>query len=103
MPGLPSDPNLVRRLRFALRLSWNLTKIDPFAAVERWPRDGIPQNPRAWLVSTGRFTAIDTMRRRARYDASLADLADRLDAAAAANPDADEESVEDDRLRLAFT
>jgi RNA polymerase sigma-70 factor (ECF subfamily) len=73
------------------------------AAVEGWPRDGIPQNPRAWLVSTGRFKAIDTMRRRARYDASLADLADRLDAAYAAIPDADEEGVEDDRLRLIFT
>ena len=46
---------------------------DAFAvAVERWPRDGVPANPRAWLVSTGRFKAIDGMRRRARFDASLA-------------------------------
>jgi len=48
------------------------------AAVERWPDDGVPANPRAWLVSTGRFKAIDQLRRRARFDASLASLADRL-------------------------
>ena len=41
------------------------------AAVEQWPRDGLPDNPRAWLVSTGRFKAIDGMRRRARHDASF--------------------------------
>src|SRR3989454_8428738 len=41
------------------------------AAVERWPRDGLPANPRAWLVSAGRFKAIDGLRRRARFDASL--------------------------------
>ena len=50
------------------------------AAVEQWPRDGVPANPRAWLVSAGRFKAIDAMRRRARFDASLAELAERLDA-----------------------
>ena len=50
------------------------------AAVEQWPRDGIPANPRAWLVSAGRFKAIDAMRRRARFDASLAELAERLEA-----------------------
>jgi RNA polymerase sigma-70 factor (ECF subfamily) len=72
------------------------------AAIERWPRDGIPANPRAWLVSTGRFKAIDTMRRRARFDASLTELAERLDAAAA-EPPVDDEGVEDDRLRLIFT
>ena len=49
------------------------------AAVERWPRDGVPANPRAWLVSTGRFKAIDGLRRRARFDAALVELADRLD------------------------
>ena len=49
------------------------------AAVEQWPRDGTPANPRAWLVSTGRFKAIDSLRRRARFDASLAELASRLD------------------------
>ena len=50
------------------------------AAVEHWPRDGVPANPRAWLVSAGRFKAIDGLRRRARFDASLAELAERLDA-----------------------
>src|SRR5213592_198611 len=49
------------------------------AAVEHWPREGMPANPRAWLVSTGRFKAIDAMRRRARFDATLAELATRLD------------------------
>jgi RNA polymerase sigma-70 factor, ECF subfamily len=73
------------------------------AALEQWPRDGIPANPRAWLVSAGRFKAIDGIRRRSRFDA-LDDVGDRaevgvLDAAAWA----DEESVEDDRLRLIFT
>src|SRR5687767_15914001 len=52
---------------------------DAFAvAVEQWSRDGIPNNPRAWLVSTGRFKAIDGMRRRARFDASLTELAKPL-------------------------
>jgi RNA polymerase sigma-70 factor (ECF subfamily) len=73
------------------------------AAVEQWPRDGIPQNPRTWLVSTGRFTAIDTLRRRARFDASLGELARRLEGEAASPGDGTEESVEDDRLRLIFT
>src|SRR5437762_590078 len=74
------------------------------AAVERWPRDGVPANPRAWLVSAGRFKAIDAMRRRARFDASLGELAERFgtvtsDAAAGI----DDEGIEDDRLRLIFT
>src|SRR5437899_3726276 len=50
------------------------------SAMEQWPRDGLPSNPRAWLVSAGRFKAIDAMRRRVRFDASLAELAERLDA-----------------------
>src|SRR5688572_6132557 len=74
------------------------------SAVEQWARDGVPQNPRAWLVSAGRFKAIDAMRRRARFDASLADLAERLDAdARGAVEPRDDEGVEDDRLRLIFT
>jgi RNA polymerase sigma-70 factor (ECF subfamily) len=73
------------------------------AAVERWPRDGVPANPRAWLVSAGRFKAIDGLRRRARFDASLAELAERLDAGTNEAGGRDEEGVEDDRLRLIFT
>jgi RNA polymerase sigma-70 factor, ECF subfamily len=73
------------------------------AAVERWPRDGVPANPRAWLVSAGRFKAIDAMRRRARFDASLTELAARLDAEPADAAAWDDAGVEDDRLRLIFT
>jgi RNA polymerase sigma-70 factor (ECF subfamily) len=72
------------------------------AAVEQWPRDGLPANPRAWLISTGRFRAVDALRRRARFDASLTQLANRLDEVARANAARDEE-LEDDRLRLIFT
>jgi RNA polymerase sigma-70 factor (ECF subfamily) len=73
------------------------------AAVEQWPRDGTPANPRAWLVSAGRFKAIDSLRRRARFDASLGDLAERLDADAQDALRRESEEVEDDRLRLIFT
>ena len=73
------------------------------AAVEQWPRDGPPANPRAWLVSAGRFKAIDGMRRRAGFDASLTELAARLDAGASDAAEWDGEGVEDDRLRLIFT
>ncbi len=73
------------------------------AAVERWPRDGVPENPRAWLVSAGRFKGIDALRRRARFDASLPELATRLDDATAGAEAGKDESVEDDRLRLIFT
>ena len=74
------------------------------AAVEQWPRDGMPANPRAWLVSAGRFKAIDGMRRRARFDASVPEVTERLhgpgdDPAAVL----DEQDVGDDRLRLIFT
>jgi len=73
------------------------------AAVERWPRDGTPANPRAWLVSAGRFKAIDRLRRRTRFDAARAELAERLDADASDATEWDDEGVEDDRLRLIFT
>jgi len=73
------------------------------AAVERWPHDGVPANPRAWLVSTGRFKAIDGLRRRSRFDAALVELADRLGAVSEPDMIPDEESIEDDRLRLIFT
>jgi RNA polymerase sigma-70 factor (ECF subfamily) len=72
------------------------------AALEQWPRDGIPANPRAWLVSAGRFKAIDGIRRRARFDA-LDDIAEPVDAATAEAAMSEEESVADDRLRLIFT
>jgi RNA polymerase sigma-70 factor, ECF subfamily len=73
------------------------------AAVEQWPRDGTPANPRAWLVSTGRFKAIDAIRRRARFDASQTELADRLDAQATDTEPREPGEIEDDRLRLIFT
>jgi RNA polymerase sigma-70 factor, ECF subfamily len=88
------------------------------SAIERWPADGLPDNPRAWLVSTGRYKAIDGMRRRARFDASLTEMAARIEAAARdaeeaarardevrARPGsgAGDADVEDDRLRLMFT
>jgi len=85
------------------------------AAVERWPQGGVPANPRAWLVSTGRFKAIDTLRRRARFDASLGKLALQLEidrppssdlADLAGSVDSvytDGDGVDDDRLRLIFT
>ena len=77
---------------------------DAFAvAVEQWSRDGVPANPRAWLVSTGRFKAIDAMRRRARFDATLTSLAEQLDIEASDAVEADDEKVEDDQLRLIFT
>jgi RNA polymerase sigma-70 factor (ECF subfamily) len=73
------------------------------AAVERWPAEGIPGNPRAWLASTGRFKAIDSLRRRARFDASLGAVADQLGDGVTAPLEIDDEGVEDDRLRLIFT
>jgi RNA polymerase sigma-70 factor (ECF subfamily) len=102
------------------------------AALEQWSRDGVPENPRAWLVSTGRFKAIDSLRRRARFVSLPHDLAEKLDGDETASPRhgsepldsgdaltrelterlraeahdpvaADDESVEDDRLRLVFT
>jgi RNA polymerase sigma-70 factor, ECF subfamily len=73
------------------------------AAVEQWPREGTPANPRAWLVSTGRFKAIDAMRRRARFDASEAELAERLEAESTRTMPGEAQDIEDDRLRLIFT
>jgi len=73
------------------------------AATEQWPRDGVPANPRAWLVSTGRFKAIDNMRRRTRYDASLNELAKQIETTAGDSIEHDDNHIEDDRLRLIFT
>jgi RNA polymerase sigma-70 factor, ECF subfamily len=73
------------------------------AAVDQWPREGTPANPRAWLVSTGRFKAIDAIRRRARFDASQAELAERLASEATDTEPREPRGIEDDRLRLIFT
>jgi RNA polymerase sigma-70 factor (ECF subfamily) len=73
------------------------------AALDAWSADGIPDNPRAWLVSTGRFKAIDKLRRAARFDAARAALADQIEASAPPPGEADDPAVEDDRLRLIFT
>jgi RNA polymerase sigma-70 factor (ECF subfamily) len=72
------------------------------AALKQWPESGVPQNPRAWLVSAGRFKAIDQLRRRARFDASLNDIAQQLELDAEEEPVEDHE-IPDDRLQLIFT
>src|SRR6266850_8603778 len=73
------------------------------AALEQWPRDGVPANPRAWLVSTGRFKAIDAIRRRSRFTPLPDDIDKRL-VADTDDPEAwNDESIKDDRLRLVFT
>jgi RNA polymerase sigma-70 factor (ECF subfamily) len=73
------------------------------AAVEQWPQKGVPANPRAWLVSTGRFKAIDAIRRGARFGTSLEELPQQPSGPAFEPEEWDEQSVEDDRLRLIFT
>jgi len=72
-------------------------------ALERWPREGLPENPRAWLVSTGRFKAIDRIRRRARFEVAVPDAADVSDATGATEESERLDAVEDDLLRLVFT
>jgi RNA polymerase sigma-70 factor (ECF subfamily) len=72
------------------------------AALEQWPEEGVPANPRAWLVSTGRFKGIDRLRRSARFDTPLGSLAERQVAAANDAEEREAESVGDDRLRLIF-
>ena len=69
------------------------------AALEQWPQEGLPDNPRAWLVSAGRFKAIDAMRRRARFSFVEQEQLEAI----AAEPAAEREEIEDDRLRLIFT
>jgi RNA polymerase sigma-70 factor, ECF subfamily len=73
------------------------------AALEQWPKEGLPANPRAWLISTGRHKAIDTLRRQARLDASRAALTERTATETTGAASWDDEEVEDDRLRLIFT
>jgi len=73
------------------------------AAVEQWPSEGVPDNPRAWLVSAGRFKAIDNLRRRSRFAASEAEIAEELYEGTEGVTMALDEDLEDDRLRLIFT
>lgn len=73
------------------------------AAMEHWPHDGVPDNPRAWLVTTGRFKAIDRIRRRARFDTDLEEVADNLQAEPFDPTQLDDKHLEDDRLGLIFT
>jgi RNA polymerase sigma-70 factor (ECF subfamily) len=72
------------------------------AALEQWPREGIPDNPRAWLVSTGRFKAIDGIRRRARFD-TREDFDELAESIPDETSERNDDSIEDDRLRLVFT
>jgi RNA polymerase sigma-70 factor (ECF subfamily) len=77
---------------------------DSFAtALERWPLDGVPANPRAWLISTGRFKAIDALRRRARFDASQEKIAAQLENATDDSAQGIHNGLADDQLRLIFT
>ncbi len=73
------------------------------AAVRQWPVEGLPARPRAWLVSAGRFKAIDRLRREARFDTGLDQLADQLEGNSPDPADCADEEFEDDRLRLIFT
>src|ERR1700749_3226711 len=68
------------------------------SAMEQWAREGVPANPRAWLVSAGRFKAIEVMRRCARFDAWLGELAERLNTQPEEPSARDDEGIEDDRL-----
>lgn len=73
------------------------------AAIEIWPREGVPDNPRTWLISTGRFKAIDSLRRQGRLRTLQPDIAARLDEVAGENAARSAVEIEDDRLRLIFT
>lgn len=73
------------------------------SAVEQWSRDGVPENPRAWLVSAGRFKAIDSLRRRAKFGESQSEIVRRRDEVAEFNAARAGDDIEDDRLRLIFT
>ncbi len=73
------------------------------AAVEKWPSQGVPDNPRAWLVSAGRFKAIDAMRRRSRFDRTLVEIANPIDVDDGDAAGDEDDGVDDDQLRLIFT
>ncbi len=72
------------------------------AAVVQWAESGIPENPRAWLISTGRFKAIDALRRRGRFDEAKSEIAGRIEEISQANASSSKQEIEDDRLRLIF-
>ncbi|SDG93426.1 RNA polymerase sigma factor [Pelagibacterium luteolum] len=73
------------------------------AAADAWPRDGLPNNPFGWLVSAGRFRAIDKLRRRVRFDAAAGELARRIEMEAEDAAGIEPEMIADDQLRLIFT
>src|SRR4051812_6780070 len=73
------------------------------AALSLWPSSGVPTNPRPWLISTARFKAIDTLRRRARFDASQDEIVRYLEQQSSSAESSNQDSLEDDRLRLIFT
>jgi RNA polymerase sigma-70 factor (ECF subfamily) len=73
------------------------------SAIEQWTQDGVPENPRTWLVSVGRFKAIDAIRRRTRLDASLVEVGRRLEETTRSKTAREHDEIEDDRLRLIFT
>lgn len=73
------------------------------AALEQWQRDGVPANPRAWLVSTGKFKAVDAIRRRTKFDSMLEDVAQTEEQNTEPIPGGSDQDIEDDRLRLIFT
>ncbi|WP_437194585.1 RNA polymerase sigma factor [Planctomicrobium sp. SH527] len=72
-------------------------------AAKKWPIDGVPENPRAWLISTGRFKAVDLIRRQHRFVESYGEIAARIDQISAANVAKADSEIEDDRLRMIFT
>ncbi len=90
---------LIRLLQGHFDLAEDALQEAFMAALSQWPRDGIPDNPRAWLASTGRFKAIDRIRKNTRLDRGLMDLAQELEA----EPLNEDEPIEDDHLRLIFT
>lgn len=73
------------------------------AALQQWPHEGVPNNPRAWLVSTGRFKAIDQLRRRAKFQVSLEDVVEQLEEEVYEQDNENNQHLEDDQLRLIFT
>lgn len=93
---------LIRLLRGNFDLAEESLQDAFTVALARWPEDGIPANPRAWLVSTGRFKAIDRIRKHTRLDNYLTNLAQELESQIHSEP-AEDEGIEDDRLRLIFT